>query len=97
MHDLVELILHALDEPWEDAFNATAPHPERQSDFARILGQALGRPAFLPAPAFALRAVLGEFAAELLNSHRVLPRRALGAGFRFRYERLDDALADLLS
>lgn len=97
MHDLVRMILAALEEPWSGSWNATTPRPERQSDFARILAGTLGRPAVLPAPAFALRAVLGEFATELLTSHRVLPRRALDAGFSFRFGRLEDALADLLS
>jgi uncharacterized protein (TIGR01777 family) len=96
MADLIRLILSAIEQSWSGSYNATAPEPERQASFARQLGRALGRPAILPAPAFALRLVLGEFASELLTSHRVLPRRALEQGFGFRYGRLDEALADLL-
>jgi uncharacterized protein (TIGR01777 family) len=94
--DLVRMILSAIDEPWSGSYNATAPNPERQKDFARILGRTLGRPAILPAPAFALRALLGEFSSELLGGKRVLPERAREAGFRFEFEHLDDALANLL-
>jgi uncharacterized protein (TIGR01777 family) len=94
--DLVRMFLTAIDEGWTGAWNATAPEPERQARFAKALGRALGRPAILPAPAFALRLILGEFSTELLSGKRVLPRRARQAGFAWRFERLDDALADLV-
>jgi uncharacterized protein (TIGR01777 family) len=78
----------------EGAVNATAPSPVTNGDFARALGKALGRPAFVPAPAFALRLVLGEMAEGLLLSGaRVLPRKISAAGFRFRRPGLADALA----
>jgi hypothetical protein len=77
--------------------NATAPNPVTNAEFARALGRALKRPAFLPAPAFALRLLLGEMAqALLLSSQRVVPERALAGGFRFRFETVDEALASLL-
>ena len=63
---------------------------------AAALGRALHRPSFMPAPAFALRLVLGEMAdALILNGQRVLPRVALGGGFAFRYASLDEALAEI--
>ena len=73
--------------------NLTAPHPVTNAEFTRALGHALGRPAFVPAPAFALRLALGEMAdALLLTGQRVLPAKAQARGFRFRYERLEEAL-----
>ncbi|MDQ7006373.1 MAG: TIGR01777 family oxidoreductase [Acidobacteriota bacterium] len=90
--DLVEMILWALGGQVGGAVNATAPGPVRQGEFARELGRALHRPAWLPAPAFALRILTGGFAWELLSSKRVLPRRALEAGFRFRHPELPAAL-----
>jgi uncharacterized protein len=75
------------------AMNATAPAPVTNKDFARALGRALHRPAFMPAPAFALRLMLGEMAdALLLSGQRAIPAKAERMGFRFRYEQLDDAL-----
>jgi uncharacterized protein (TIGR01777 family) len=94
--DLVRLIEEAMQRHWYGALNATTPNPVRQRDFARALGRAVGRPAFAPAPAFALRLVLGEFADELLNSRRVLPARTAELGFDWKFARLEDALADLL-
>lgn len=95
--DIVRLIEHALVTDLEGSVNGTAPRPVRQREFARILGRQLRRPAILPAPAWALRLVLGGFACEVLDSKRVLPRRALASGFRFRFERLEAALADILA
>ena len=78
-------------------YNATAPQPVRNRDFARALGRALHRPAFMPAPAFALRIAFGQMAEEvLLGGQRVVPRRAEREGFRFDHPTLDAALARML-
>ncbi len=77
--------------------NATAPNPVTNAEFTRALASALHRPAFLPAPAFALRLLLGEMAGLVLDSQRVLPRAALDAGFSFRYPELPAALRSLLA
>jgi uncharacterized protein (TIGR01777 family) len=61
--DLTGLILLALDNPQaEGPLNATAPNPVTNKQFSRALGGVLGRPSFLPAPAFALKVLLGESA-----------------------------------
>ena len=72
--------------------NLTAPNPVTNAAFTRALGRALERPAVMPAPAFALRLALGEMADMLLTGQRALPARAQAMGFRFRYERVEDAL-----
>jgi uncharacterized protein (TIGR01777 family) len=73
--------------------NATAPNPVTNADFARALGRAMHRPAFMPAPAFALRLMLGEMAdALVLSGQRALPAKAQSLGFGFKYARVHDAL-----
>ena len=72
--------------------NATAPHPVTNLELARTLGRVLRRPAFMPAPAFALRAMLGEMAEAILTGQRVRPAQAQTLGFDFRYPDLDGAL-----
>lgn len=94
--DLLALFLAALDGDWSGPVNATAPTPVTQGDFARTLGAVLKRPAFLPAPAFALKLALGEFSTEILTSKKILPKAATDAGFTFRFETLEPALRDLL-
>jgi uncharacterized protein (TIGR01777 family) len=78
--------------------NLTAPSPVTNHEFARALGRAMHRPAFLPAPAFALRLILGEMAdALLLSGQRAVPEKAERGGFSFRYTTVDAALADLFT
>ncbi|HZR24502.1 MAG TPA: TIGR01777 family oxidoreductase [Vicinamibacterales bacterium] len=76
--------------------NATAPTPVTNRAFASALGRAMHRPSFMPAPAFALRLLLGEMAdALLLSGQRAVPAKAERLGFAFKYPRLDDAFAAL--
>lgn len=64
--------------------NLVAPECMRQRAFARVLGKALGRPAFLPAPKFAVRLALGEMADEaLLSSIRARPVVLEKLGYSF--------------
>ena len=78
-------------------YNVTAPQPVRNRDFTRVLGRAVHRPAFMPAPAFALRLALGEMADEmLLGGQRVVPGRAQAEGFSFLYPTLEGALGHVL-
>lgn len=94
--DLIELIRWCVAAPpVGGAVNATAPNPEMNADFTRMLAQALHRPAVFPVPSFALRLMFGEMAEVLLGSQRVLPRKATGANFVFQFAELGPALADL--
>jgi uncharacterized protein (TIGR01777 family) len=78
--------------------NATAPAPVTNREFATALGRALHRPARMPAPAFALRLLVGEMAdALLLSGQRAIPAKALHQWYTFRYETLDNALAAIFS
>jgi len=95
LDDLVESILFALErEDLRGAVNAVAPQAVRNLELTQTLARVLGRPAALPAPAFALRAVLGPLAGELLGSKHVVPAKLLAAGFPFRHPTLEDALSE---
>ena len=77
--------------------NLVAPHETRCKEFTRTLGSVLRRPAFMPAPAFAVRAALGEMAdALLLASQRVQPQALVDAGYQFREPELDGAIRTAL-
>lgn len=72
--------------------NVTAPNPVPNAEFVRTLGRVLHRPALIPAPAFAVRIVLGEMAELALTGQRVFPEKAHALGFEFRYPQLEPAL-----
>jgi hypothetical protein len=94
LHDVLRVIRLAIEsEQLSGAVNAMAPHPVTNAEFTATLGRVLRRPAFLPVPAMALRALFGEMASlTILASQRALPARLDGAGFQFRYPLLEEAL-----
>ena len=72
--------------------NVSSPNPVTNSEFTRALGRALGRPAVLVVPAFALRLVQGDLADVVTSSARMIPTRLRESGFEFRHPEIDGAL-----
>ena len=97
MADLTSAVYFMLESEVSGPMNLCAPSPVRQKDFAKALGKSLGRPAFMPTPAFILRALMGEMGASLMASQRVVPEKLLDEGFRFSYPNIQDALQDLMT
>lgn len=99
LEDAVGALVHALEhDDVRGPFNVVAPAPVRCAAFARALGSALRRPALLPAPAFALRLVLGAGQADelLLAGQRVRPAALERTGFAFASPELGPALERML-
>ncbi len=95
--DLVRAYLFLLEHPEVSGpVNFTAPHPVRNKELSQWLGKILGRPAFLPAPGFMLRLVLGEFGSILLEGQKVIPQKLLQAGFEFQYPEIAPALRQVV-
>jgi len=94
IQDEVKAIKFLLEHP--DAtgvFNLSAPNPVMNRDFAKILGKKLNRPSWFHVPNFLLKLVLGQMADELLlTTQRVIPRKLLDMGYRFKYPNLEEAL-----
>jgi uncharacterized protein (TIGR01777 family) len=95
--DLSRIFLFLLDRKnAAGPINCTAPQPVINKELTRLLAEALGRPAFLPAvPGFMLKLVMGEFGDILLKGQRVLPRKLHQLGFEFNYPDLKKALQNL--
>ena len=95
--DAVAAVEHLLGNETAGPANVVAPVAARNAEVAAALGRALRRPAFLPAPRFALRLALGELADSLLfASQRVAPERLAADGFAFAHPDIDGALATVL-
>lgn len=97
--DLADIYTFLMDQKEiSGPINCTAPHPVRNRELTRALGDALGKPTFMPAvPGFMMKMVMGEFGSMLLKGQRVIPRKLLDKGFHFRFPEIQEALADLLS
>lgn len=94
LEDAVAVLARALtEESWRGPLNVVSPGPVTSREFARVLGRVLRRPAFLPVPGVAVRAMFGEMGREtLLGGVRVRPRVLLERGFPFAYPELEGAL-----
>jgi uncharacterized protein len=95
--DIVGIFHHALlTSSLEGPVNGAAPEAATNAEFTRQLARVLHRPAFLPVPEFALRALMGEMADALFASQRVAPKAALDWKYQFRFPQLAAALESLL-
>ncbi|HXB15291.1 MAG TPA: TIGR01777 family oxidoreductase [Solirubrobacteraceae bacterium] len=96
--DVVGMFVAALgDERWQGAVNGSAPGPVTNREFSHALGRALHRPAILPVPGIALRALYGEMAQIVTGGVRAVPARPLVLGYSFRHPELDEALRSALA
>lgn len=90
---LIDHVLHHAEA--RGPYNACAPEPVRNQAFAKALGQHVKRPAFMAAPGFVLKLMLGEMAGLLLGGQNIRPERTQDIGFEFKYKDLKSALAHL--
>ncbi|PID96272.1 MAG: TIGR01777 family protein [Actinomycetales bacterium] len=97
LRDEIRALAHLVDRPEiVGPVNLVGPDPRPQRQVVAALASALGRPALVPAPAFALRVALGEFADDILASQRVEPRLLLDNGFGFEQATLGSAAATVV-
>ena len=96
--DLVALALaRSSDERWSGPDQRTAPAPVENREFSKVLGRVLHRPAVVPVPALALRAMYGEMAQIVTTGARIVPAKALVLGYEFRHPELEEALRSALA
>jgi uncharacterized protein (TIGR01777 family) len=97
IEDLARAYEFAIKDRLEGTFNLVTPNPVTNSIFTKALGKILNRPTIIPLPETILKLIFGEGARVLTNGQRVLPKRLLNSGFKFKYGHIDDILKDLLS
>lgn len=97
MQDLAEAFGFLLQHPEiSGAVNLCSPQPVRNADLGKAIGKVLHRPSFMPAPGFMIKLILGEFGSVLLEGQRVIPRRLLDAGFKFKHPDIEEALKAII-
>jgi uncharacterized protein (TIGR01777 family) len=99
LDDLIGIIDYCIDqETITGPINGTAPNPVTNAEFTIALGRAVKRPTIVPMPAVVVKLLMGEMGEELLLAgKKVLPMKAQQAGFQFKFEHLEGALADILT
>ena len=96
LHDQIRAMIFLMNSKIEGAVTLTSPNPVTNQEFTAALAMALKRPAIFPAPAFALRAVLGGFSTEVLGSKKVIPKVLVDNKFEFDYPHVSSALTTLV-
>ena len=96
IEDVVNSIIHIINKNIEGSINITSPNPEKQKDFSRTLGEIMKRPYFLITPSILLKPILGEFTSEISDSRKIYPQLLLESGYKFKYEKLQKALKNIL-
>ncbi len=97
LHDEVAAIRWLIDNAQaRGVYNLSAPQPLTNKAFTRAIGKVLGRPTFMPVPAFAMHAMFGEMSTLLLDGQREIPARLLKEGFKFKFTDAEAALRDVL-
>ncbi len=96
VQDAAGLIRFAIRSPnMQGSVNAVAPQTVNQAEFASAMAASFGRRVSLRAPVWMLRRLAGDMSTLLLDGQKVIPEKALSAGYRFRHASLEGALADL--
>jgi uncharacterized protein len=90
--DEVRALRFLIDHDIAGPVNLVAPQPITNKQAVTALGDVLHRPSLLPVPGFALRAVLGEFAQDVLASQGIRPAVLADAGFTWEHADIHDAL-----
>ncbi len=98
LDDLIDLIKYCIEYPRiEGTFNAVAPNPVTNREFIKTMAHIMEKPAFLPnVPGFVLKAILGEKASIILGGNRVSSKKIMDAGFKFKFDKVDDALYNII-
>lgn len=95
--DIIGIYIHAIDNKnLSGAVNAACPNIVRMKEFAKTLGKVMKRPSLFPVPEFVLRVVVGEAAGTVATGQRVSVDKLLNSKYKFGFENLEDALAELL-
>jgi hypothetical protein len=98
LDDQVAGIRHLIStDTLEGPVNFAAPEQVTNADLTAALGRAVHRPTLAIVPRPVLRAVLGEFADELLIDQRMAPARLLASGFTFRHPTIATIVEDLVA
>ncbi len=97
IEDLVNLFVEIIiNDKYNGIVNAVSPNPITNSDFTKAISKVMKRPAIAPVPEFALKLILGESSALVLNSQKVLPQVANSHKFIYKFEEVENALLDLI-
>ncbi len=97
--DIAGIFIHAIEnDKVNGVLNGVAPNITNNYGFTKALGSAMCRPTIFPLPGFVVNAVFGaDRGIMLLEGQNIEPKRTLESGYQYRFERVEEALKDIVS
>ncbi|WP_333853210.1 TIGR01777 family oxidoreductase [Epilithonimonas sp.] len=97
--DLVNIYFKAVEDvSMNGAYNASAPDFVTNEILTKKIASHLNKKIFLPnIPKFIIKTILGEMSVLALEGSRVSSQKIENSGFKFNYDNLDKALADVIN
>lgn len=96
MDDIVNIYEFVLENEIHGPVNAASPNQINMKQFAKALGDSLGRPSLFPVPKFAIKIVAGEIADAVTGSQKVIPKKLLENNYQFIFPEINSAIKDTL-
>jgi uncharacterized protein (TIGR01777 family) len=95
--DIIGIYLHIVsNDIISGPVNATSPGIVRMSEFSKTLGKVIKRPSIFKVPKFAIKLIAGELGEYVVTSQRTSADKIINAGYKFKFENLEEALRDLM-
>jgi len=95
--DVAGIFLFSIDdESLKGVVNCCAPNIVTMNEFCKSLGMILKRPSLFRVPEFILKIILGESSDVVLKGAKVIPQKIIEAGYKFKFENVEDALRSIL-
>lgn len=96
--DLCGIMMHAIENKLQGAFNACAPAPATNAEVTKAIAKVLHKPLILPpVPSWALKLILGEMSEIVVTGNKVSSEKIRNAGFVFQHPVLEETLGDILA
>ena len=98
IEDMAGIYFYILKNKLSGIYNGVAPNPVTNKELTEAVADQLNKPLILPkVPKFALKLMLGNMVAVVLESQKVSASKIKKNGYDFKYKKIDEALNDLLA
>ncbi len=98
IEDIINIYTEAItNKSLNGVVNGTAPNPVTNNEFSNVLAKILKRPNIFKVPKFALKIIVGELGDIITASQRVISKKLLDSGYRFKYKEIEKALENIIN
>ena len=98
INDLVAIYCFVIENQLDGIYNAITPNPVSNQELTSVIAKTLKKPLFLPnIPQFMMKLLLGEMSYLLFSSKNLSTQKIIGKGFKYKFPKIKEAIANLYS